>query len=69
MQKFFSLISVVLFLSLLSVLPVLADPFSDVPQGHWAYDAVQMLEEKGLVEGYPDGLFKRSQHIYPWQSL
>ncbi len=58
MQKFFSLISVILFLSLLSVLPVLADPFSDVPQGHWAYDAVQMLEEKGLVEGYPDGLFK-----------
>jgi hypothetical protein len=39
-------------------LPVLADPFSDVPQDHWAYDAVQMLEEKGLVEGYPDGLFK-----------
>ena len=37
---------------------VFADPFSDVPQDHWSYDAVQMLEEKGLVEGYPDGLFK-----------
>jgi len=37
---------------------ILADPFSDVPADHWAYDAVQMLEEKGLVEGYPDGLFK-----------
>jgi hypothetical protein len=37
---------------------VFADPFSDVPSGHWSYDAVQMLEEKGLVEGYPDGLFK-----------
>lgn len=36
----------------------MADPFSDVPSGHWAYDAVNMLEEKGLVEGYPDGLFK-----------
>ena len=35
-----------------------ADPFSDVPSDHWSYDAVQMLEEKGLVEGYPDGLFK-----------
>jgi len=47
-----------LFLFSLSAIPVLADPFSDVPQDHWAYDAVQMLEEKGLVEGYPDGLFK-----------
>jgi len=44
--------------TLIMSLPVLADPFSDVPQDHWAYDAVQMLEEKGLVEGYPDGLFK-----------
>lgn len=38
--------------------PVMADPFSDIPGDHWSYDAVQMLEEKGLVEGYPDGLFK-----------
>ena len=45
-------------LLLLFILPALADPFSDVPQDHWAYDAVQMLEEKGLVEGYPDGLFR-----------
>jgi len=48
----------VMALTLVMSLPVLADPFSDVPQDHWAYDAVQMLEEKGLVEGYPDGLFK-----------
>ena len=48
----------VMALTIMRSLPVLADPFSDVPQDHWAYDAVQMLEEKGLVEGYPDGLFK-----------
>ena len=42
----------------LIIKPAIADPFSDVPQGHWSYDAVQMLEEKGLVEGYPDGFFK-----------
>ena len=39
-------------------LSAMADPFSDIPQGHWSYDAVNMLEEKGLLEGYPDGLFK-----------
>jgi hypothetical protein len=37
--------------------PVLADPFSDVPLNHWSYDAVRILEEKGYVEGYPDGFF------------
>jgi len=48
-----------LTLSLLLIeMTVFADPFSDVPSDHWACDSVQMLEEKGLVEGYPDGLFK-----------
>lgn len=58
MKKIASTLFVVMALTLIMSLPVLADPFSDVPQDHWAYDAVQMLEEKGLVEGYPDGLFK-----------
>jgi hypothetical protein len=58
MKKIASTLFVVMALTLVLSLPVLADPFSDVPQDHWAYDAVQMLEEKGLVEGYPDGLFK-----------
>ncbi len=29
-----------------------------VPFDHWAYDAVQMLIDKGVVVGYPDGTFK-----------
>lgn len=31
-----------------------ANPFSDVPAGHWAYDAVNKLAAEGVVEGYPD---------------
>lgn len=31
--------------------------FPDVPSNHWAYEAVQGLADKGLVEGYPDGTF------------
>lgn len=54
--KKFLITGLILFLFITG--KVLADPFSDVPSGHWSYDAVQMLEEKGLVEGYPDGLFK-----------
>lgn len=32
-------------------------PFQDVPQNHWAYDAVQQLAQKGIFTGYPDGTF------------
>ncbi|WP_419573582.1 S-layer homology domain-containing protein, partial [Pyramidobacter piscolens] len=32
-----------------------ANPFSDVPMNHWAYDAVEQLSAKGILEGYPNG--------------
>ena len=34
-----------------------ANPFSDVPAGHWAYDAVNKLAAEGVVTGYPDGTY------------
>ncbi len=34
-----------------------ANPFSDVPAGHWAYDSVAKLAAAGVVDGYPDGVF------------
>ena len=35
-----------------------ANPFSDLPAGHWAYGAVAKLAVAGVVDGYPDGTFK-----------
>jgi len=35
-----------------------ANPFSDVPMNHWAYDAVEQMAAKGILEGYPNGTFK-----------
>ncbi|WP_370821377.1 S-layer homology domain-containing protein [Acidaminococcus massiliensis] len=35
-----------------------ANPFSDLPAGHWAYGAVAKLAAAGVVDGYPDGTFK-----------
>jgi len=35
-----------------------ANPFSDVPAGHWAYASVAKLAAAGVVDGYPDGTFK-----------
>jgi hypothetical protein len=38
--------------------PVFAQgPFTDVPTDHWAYDAVNQLQEDGILIGYPDGTF------------
>ena len=34
-----------------------ANPFSDVPAGHWAYDSVAKLAAAGVVDGYTDGAF------------
>jgi predicted porin len=46
-----------LVLVLAFALPVLANPFVDVPLNHWAYDSVQSLAAKGVIVGYPDGTF------------
>ena len=35
-----------------------ANPFSDLPAGHWAYASVAKLAAAGVVDGYPDGTFK-----------
>ena len=34
------------------------NPFKDLPQDHWAYDAVTMLARDGVIEGYADGTYK-----------
>ncbi len=39
------------------------NPFSDVPAGHWAYDAVTQLAADGIVEGYGDGTYLGNRNI------
>ena len=34
-----------------------ANPFSDVPAGHWAYDSINKLAAAGIVDGYGDSTF------------
>ena len=40
-----------------------ANPFSDVSTDDWAYQAVVDLSEQGIVEGYPDGMFKGEKNM------
>ena len=34
-----------------------ANPFSDVPAGHWAYDSISKLAAAGVIDGYGDTTF------------
>lgn len=35
-----------------------ANPFSDVPAGHWAYNSIAKLASAGVIEGYGDDTFR-----------
>jgi len=35
-----------------------ASSYDDVPADHWAYNALDYLTQRGVLEGYPDGFFK-----------
>jgi len=46
-------------LSVAVVIPAIAqDNFPDVPDNHWAYEALKRMKSEGLLVGYPDGLFR-----------
>ena len=40
-----------------------ANPFTDVPADHWAYDAVAQLADEGIIEGYGAKDFRGSRQI------
>lgn len=37
--------------------------FKDVPETHWAYEAVHFLAERGIMEGYSDGRFHGNDYM------
>ncbi len=44
-----------------------ADPFSDLPTSHWAYEAVKSMAEKGIIQGFPDNTFKGNTNVTRYQ--
>jgi hypothetical protein len=59
---------IALFLAVIMVLtiaaPVLAaNPFTDVPMGHWAYDAISEVAELGIMKGAPEGDFEGEREM------
>jgi hypothetical protein len=43
---------------LASTISAFAAGYTDVKPGNWAFDAVNIMSEKAIVKGYPDGSFK-----------
>ena len=58
---FKTLLTAASFIVMQTVLPLdayAANPFADVPAGHWAYESINKLAAAGVVEGYGDGSFR-----------
>ncbi len=66
MKKWMAIVPLALMSITMAGTPVFDNPvyaatapsFSDVPTGHWAYDAVGKLAKAGFVDGYSDKSFK-----------
>ncbi|HJE82986.1 ESPR-type extended signal peptide-containing protein [Megasphaera stantonii] len=46
-----------------AIAPDTTTMFPDVPENHWAYEAVAAMAKSGLVKGYPDGEFKGDRNM------
>ena len=46
---------------LMAAMPVMAYP--DVDESYWAYPQINLLTEKGVIVGYPDGTFKPDDNV------
>lgn len=46
-----------------AIAPDTTTMFPDVPENHWAYEAVETMAKTGLVQGYPDGEFKGDRNM------
>jgi hypothetical protein len=66
-KRAWSAIAAVVLLFALAIPAMAAPLFPDVPENHWAKDAVAALAAKGLVEGYPDGTFKGDRAATRWE--
>ena len=62
-RKYLSIISGILLAGASSVTFAAANPFSDVPAGHWAYNAITQLAADGIIEGYGDGTYLGNRNI------
>jgi len=59
MKKFFGTLAV----SAALIGSAHANPFTDVPSGHWAYNAINHVVQSGIMKGYRGGMFKGKETV------
>lgn len=62
-KNFVARLAFALLLSVNATVFSAANPFSDVPADHWAYNAVTTLAVNGINEGYGDATFRGDRNI------
>jgi len=68
MKKFAVFVAVVALFAVAAPVFAATNPFMDVPMNSWAYDAVAQLASKGILSGYPDGLYKGRQPMTRYEA-
>jgi len=61
MKKLMTVFAIIALVAFAAPALAAANPFMDVPAGHWAYDAVAQLASRGIASGYQDGSYKGAQ--------
>jgi hypothetical protein len=57
-------VTILVALLLIGTITAYADsPFSDLKSSNWAYQSVNAMKEKGIIEGFPDGSFKPAKSV------
>ena len=68
MKKFAVLLAITVLIAFTAPVLAATNPFMDVPMNSWAYDAVAQLASKGILSGYPDGLYKGRQPMTRYEA-
>ena len=66
-KKFSVVIALLLVFALAMPMTVSAATFTDVPESHWAYEAVNEMVAAGILSGYSDGTFKGKNTLTRFQ--
>ena len=61
MKNFIKILTAMFVFSL--TLPTMAFQFPDVPTNHWAAEQMDILSDKGVIVGYPDGTFRPDENV------
>lgn len=46
-----------------TAIPAKAATFTDVPRSHWAYETIDNISDRGIINGYPDGTYRLNEPV------